>query len=140
MTGELEHGVYVHVPWCRVRCPYCAFYVVPERGAPDWRPYVDRVLAERELHRAAFPGAPSTVYLGGGTPSRLPPEALAALIRGLSPVKDAEITAEANPEDVDQAWLDGAMAAGVNRLSVGSASERYRPRSATFDQRSPSGA
>lgn len=113
------YGAYVHVPWCRVRCPYCAFYVVPERGAPVWGPFVDRVLAERALRSTEFPGAPATVYLGGGTPSRLLPEALARLIEGLAPVPGAEITAEANPEDVDADWLAGAIDAGVNRLSLG---------------------
>lgn len=112
-------GAYVHVPWCRARCPYCAFAVVPGREAPDWEPFVARVLAEREAWRGSFPGRPATVYFGGGTPSRLPSEAFAALIAGLAPVSGAEITAEANPEDVDEAWLAGVVAAGVNRLSLG---------------------
>lgn len=108
-------GVYVHVPWCRVRCPYCAFYVVPDRGAPEWRPFVDRILGERDLR--AFPGRPSTLSFGGGTPSRLPPDALAVLVAGLAPT--GEVSSEANPEDVTPEWLTGALAAGIDRLSLG---------------------
>jgi oxygen-independent coproporphyrinogen-3 oxidase len=118
MTGG-PWGVYVHVPWCRVRCPYCAFYVEPDRGDVPWQPFVDAVLRERDLRLHDFVGRPHTVYLGGGTPSRLPPEALMRLIGGLDPADAVEVTAEANPEDLTPAWLDAALAAGVDRISLG---------------------
>jgi len=111
-------GVYVHVPWCRHRCPYCAFYV--ETGTDvQWVAFVDRVLREDSARRPAFGALADTVFLGGGTPSRMPPEPLARLITGLRARPGAEITAEANPEDVDDAWLDGALRAGLTRLSLG---------------------
>jgi oxygen-independent coproporphyrinogen III oxidase len=115
------HGVYVHVPWCRARCPYCAFAVEPGAAPPDWPPYVAAVLREHVRRRPAFSGRACTLYLGGGTPSRLPVEAVAALVAGLgaaSPCWD-EVTVEANPEDLHEAWLAGVMAAGVTRISLG---------------------
>jgi oxygen-independent coproporphyrinogen III oxidase len=112
-------GAYVHVPWCRARCPYCAFAVVPERAAPDWGPFVDRILWERDHRRSQFPGRPATLFFGGGTPSRLPPAAFARLVEGLAPTEGAEISAEVNPEDASDAWLAGVTDAGVNRVSLG---------------------
>ncbi|MCB9681479.1 MAG: coproporphyrinogen III oxidase family protein [Alphaproteobacteria bacterium] len=112
-------GVYVHVPWCRIRCPYCAFHVDPDRDGPPFDAFVDRVLVEVAARRATFVGDPHTVYLGGGTPSRLPTGALQRLVRGLVAPTTVEVTVEANPEDVDAAWVDAAIAAGVTRVSLG---------------------
>lgn len=111
-------GLYVHVPWCRRRCPYCAFYVEADRDVP-WDAYVDALLAEYALRRPALPEPASTVFLGGGTPSRMPPAALSRLLAGLSRLDDAEVSAECNPEDCTDDWLQGAMEAGVNRVSLG---------------------
>ena len=112
-------GCYVHVPWCRARCPYCAFYVVPGSDPPDSGRFVRRVIAEGRRRSEAFDGPAATIYLGGGTPSRLSPGALATLLAGLPHHPDAEISAEANPEDVTEDWLDGALDAGIHRLSLG---------------------
>ena len=117
--GGEAWGCYVHVPWCRAQCPYCGFYVVAGAGAPAWAPYVGRVVAEHAERSLAYPGPAATVYLGGGTPSRLPAEALAGLLGAIPRAEGAEVSAEANPEDVSDAWLEGALAAGVNRLSLG---------------------
>lgn len=120
-------GLYVHVPWCRIRCPYCAFYVVTDpsgnkgtgRGpTPAFGRYVDAVLAEHALRRPEFPGPAATVFLGGGTPSRLPGPELRRLLDGLARAPDAEVSAEMNPEDVAVA-LEPALEAGVNRVSLG---------------------
>ena len=117
MTDRLW-GIYVHVPWCRVRCPYCAFYVQPDRDAA-WGSWADAVLREYALRVPHFGERAHTLYFGGGTPSRVPTADLARLGRAIDRVPGAEVTAEANPEDVDAAWLDGAMEAGVNRISLG---------------------
>lgn len=127
-THSTTHGIYVHVPWCRARCPYCAFYVVPEAKTPDWRPFVERVLSEHRQRQAIFCSPAQTVFFGGGTPSRLPPEAFAALLDGLGPASEAEISAEVNPEDISDDWLRGVIAAGVCRLSLGVQS--LRPKTA----------
>lgn len=112
-------GAYVHIPWCRRRCPYCAFYTEVDRVTP-WGPFVDAVLRERDLaDPAAFPGRPHTLFLGGGTPSRAPLPHLHRLIAELAPQPGAEVTLETNPEDVDARWLDGAREAGITRLSLG---------------------
>jgi len=89
-----------------------------DRDVP-WDAFVDRVLLEHEQRRTAFAGQPRSVYLGGGTPSRMPPDLLPRLVSGLRPRAGAEVTAEANPEDVTGDWLERAMEAGVNRVSLG---------------------
>ncbi len=111
-------GVYVHVPWCRVRCPYCAFYVQPDRDA-DWAGWTAGVIREYALRKSDFPGSARTFYIGGGTPSLLPIDDLVRLRRAVDLETDGEFSVEANPEDVDERWLDGALEAGVNRLSLG---------------------
>jgi oxygen-independent coproporphyrinogen-3 oxidase len=109
-------GLYVHVPACRIRCPYCAFYVVPDRELPAAR-FVDRVI--EEVARRRLPGDPRTIYVGGGTPSRLPLAELTRLLAAIVPHGAIEVTVEANPEDVDATWLAAVAAAGVDRVSLG---------------------
>lgn len=114
-----DHGVYVHVPWCRAICPYCAFYVVAHTADAPHASFVDAVLAEHARWNASFPGAAVSVFLGGGTPSRLPVEELGRLLDGLNRRPDAEVGLEANPEDLSDRWIEGALEAGVTRISVG---------------------
>ena len=111
-------GCYVHVPWCRVHCPYCAFYVVTGEPSGTDR-FVERVLEEWSLRRTWFEGPAHTLYLGGGTPSRLAPSALARLVQGIERAPDAEVTAEANPEDLTEDWLTEVRGAGIDRISLG---------------------
>jgi oxygen-independent coproporphyrinogen-3 oxidase len=115
-------GIYLHVPFCRTKCRYCDFYRVGEN-----RLKIDLFLAG--LHReidgwTALHGRPlETIFLGGGTPSLLSGTEIAAVLGHLGahfPIASgAEITAEANPSDLDPAALAGLLAAGVNRLSIG---------------------
>lgn len=111
----------MHVPWCRVRCPYCAFVVEPvgSDGVPEPTRYTDAVLRQWDAVAPHYPGRPATLAFGGGTPSLHPPAELARLIRACDPLPGAEITLEANPEDVDDAWLAAVREAGVTRLSLG---------------------
>ena len=134
-------ALYVHVPFCRSLCPYCDFVVFAGAEATGPRSRLGSFLVglERELDLradaldAAFgpPGSPgrprlATLYLGGGTPSLLPAEAVAALVErvgeryGLAP--GAEVTLEANPGPDDRGDLAGFAAAGVTRLSLGAQS------------------
>ena len=121
---------YVHVPFCAAHCWYCDYPVLV--GDLDLaRPLVDAMLAEARALRAAMPERPvAALYLGGGTPSRLPRPRLRRLLEGLAGTLPAggaggaggeapEWTLEANPEDLDEALLELCAAAGVNRLSVG---------------------
>ncbi len=120
-------GVYVHLPWCKRRCPYCAFYIEADHG-PPWRRFLDAVGRDWQARRALFPlDAPRTVSLGGGTPSRLPPEHLAELLTPLRDGQTVECSAEVNPEDALE-WVPAAVAAGVDRVSLGV--QTFHPRHA----------
>ncbi len=122
-------GLYVHVPFCASRCGYCDFntYTAAELGpGASHHDYVDSVLAELRLVRHVLgPELPivRTVFFGGGTPTVLPAEHLAAMldeIRAEFPVaQDVEITVEANPESVTRASFARLLRAGVNRVSMG---------------------
>lgn len=115
--------LYVHVPFCKRKCRYCDF--ASWAGREDWIPaYVDAVLTEaHSAHDALGAQSMETAFLGGGTPSLLPPEELTRLLQGvfsLFPLEaDAEFTSECNPGTLTAAWLEAAQAAGVNRLSMG---------------------
>ena len=116
-----DWGLYIHIPYCPSRCRYCAFYSTT--GAPE-EMYIDALLAEAEQKKKEIGnGKADTVYLGGGTPSRLPVSFLARLLRGIFEIfpisPSAEITMEMNPSDMTEEYLAAARALGVNRLSVG---------------------
>src|SRR5882762_7948699 len=129
--------LYLHVPFCQRRCSYCDFSIAVRKRIPA-REYVDAVLRELALVRAADPGRKpgdlggetlNTLYLGGGTPSLLPPDALATLLTSLldafrvTSLRDAlEVTIEANPEDVTPENAAAWRRAGVNRVSLGAQS------------------
>ena len=117
MTDD-AYGIYVHVPWCRSRCPYCAFNVRVE-AAPDYDAWAAGVAREWELRAPAFRGDPHSVYFGGGTPSLATPEAISAVLEALPRAPGAEVTLEANPGTIDAARLAAFRAVGVNRVSLG---------------------
>jgi len=116
-------SLYIHVPFCRSKCGYCAFFSEPLReGALD--AFLPLLLAEIALWAQRLgPLSVPTVFFGGGTPSLLPPEALtrimAALRQHFDLQPDAEISMEANPESASPEFLRTARALGVNRLSLG---------------------
>ena len=115
--------LYLHLPFCRQKCRYCDF--ASWAGAEALMPaYVGAVLSEAAA-RAESLGTHQveTVYLGGGTPSILPPSLLRRLMEGVfalfRPVRGAEISCEANPGTLTEEWLREAASLGVNRLSLG---------------------
>src|SRR5687768_4278352 len=122
-------GLYVHVPFCATRCGYCDFntYTSDELGPGANRAeYAGTAIAElRRAARTLGPDLPtvSTVFVGGGTPTLLPADDLAAVlaeIRRLFPVADdVEVTTEANPETVDGGYLGRLREAGFTRVSLG---------------------
>ena len=120
---ERVAGIYIHVPFCQGRCIYCDFYSTTE--GEEWKSrYVDALLAELRMRRDELPLARvHSIYIGGGTPSQLPARALAAILNEvcrLFPVDfDAEVTVEANPDDVTPEWLAALSHTPVNRLSMG---------------------
>src|SRR5436190_21985757 len=108
-------GVYVHIPFCVRRCDYCAFATWTDRDHLQQR-YLDALRAdiERSVDRPA-----STIFVGGGTPTRVDPDRLAEVIASIPRTSDAEITVECNPDDVSESMLRSFVDAGVNRVSVG---------------------
>jgi oxygen-independent coproporphyrinogen-3 oxidase len=123
-TASHWKSAYVHIPFCRRRCPYCDFAVVtPEEGGNpyDITRYVQALIAE--IGMEPFWPALDAVNLGGGTPSSVPVSALEAVLDslrrrfGLAP--DAEISLEANPEDWEGEYAEQVRAAGFGRVSLG---------------------
>jgi putative oxygen-independent coproporphyrinogen III oxidase len=115
-------GIYVHLPYCASRCGYCAFVVTTDGSSRDR--YLEALGREIRLVAEEAEGARfDSVYLGGGTPSLLPAEAIARLLELLRALftiaADAEVTLEANPEDVTPEAIRAWRAAGVNRISAG---------------------
>lgn len=141
-AADRDFGVYVHVPYCRVRCGYCDFntYTASELGggvdgsgadgsSASQKGYATQAAAElsfgaRALRSAGIEDRPaSTVFFGGGTPTLLPASDLAMMLDrvrgewGLAP--GAEVTTEANPDSVDEAYLHALAEAGFSRVSFG---------------------
>ncbi|HEX9852529.1 MAG TPA: radical SAM protein, partial [Woeseiaceae bacterium] len=130
IIGELPPlSLYLHMPWCVRKCPYCDFNSHTAGPQVPKERYVDAVIADLEMEaesgRAA--GRPVTsIFIGGGTPSLFSGSQLArvlAAVRALFEVRrDAEITMEANPGTVECGDLPGYREAGINRLSIGAQS------------------
>ncbi|RII28508.1 MAG: coproporphyrinogen III oxidase [Geobacter sp.] len=120
----MECSLYIHFPFCVRKCLYCDFNSLA--GSPVTpEEYVMALVREMELRAATLtaPVTAPTLYLGGGTPSLMPPELVKRVIDGARKwyglLSDAEVTIEANPGTVDRQKLAGYRAAGVNRLSLG---------------------
>jgi len=130
VSAESDFGVYLHVPFCRVRCGYCDFntYTATELRGARQDAYADEVLREIALSErvltARGPLRPaSTVFFGGGTPTLLPAGDLARMLAGVRGTFDlapgAEVTVEANPDTVTDEMAAHLAEAGVTRLSIG---------------------
>src|SRR5262249_35428252 len=116
-------AVYIHWPFCRSKCPYCDFNSHVRDGIDTAR-WTRALLADLDHHAALVPGRQvGSVFFGGGTPSLMPPETVAALldqVRSQWPVvPNLEVTLEANPNSAEAARFRAFAAAGVNRLSLG---------------------
>ena len=115
--------VYVHVPFCARRCSYCDFAIAVRSRVPSDE-YISAIASELDIRALGTPpSSVDTIYLGGGTPSRLGPDGVARLIdvvaQRFPPAAGAEITLEANPDDIDVASVAAWQSAGVNRVSLG---------------------
>jgi oxygen-independent coproporphyrinogen-3 oxidase len=126
-VSRLPLSLYLHLPWCVRKCPYCDFNSHSSgTGAPTSR-YVDALLIDLERESQRADGRiVETIFLGGGTPSLFPPAEIGRLLDGaarcLGIAADAEVTMEMNPGTVESGSPAGYRAAGVNRLSVGAQS------------------
>jgi putative oxygen-independent coproporphyrinogen III oxidase len=122
-------SLYVHMPWCVKKCPYCDFNSHGLRSEPPpYAQYIDHLLADLDADRADFgealQGRPIvSVFFGGGTPSLFEPQLIARLLDGVRErlpfVDDAEVTLETNPGTVEHGDFRGYLSAGVNRISFG---------------------
>jgi len=130
-ADERAFGVYLHVPFCRVRCGYCDFntYTAPELRGVKQSDYASQAVQELRfagsaLRASGVPARPaSTVFLGGGTPTLLPVEDLVRMLDAVRATwgiaEGAEVTTEANPDSVDDAYLAALAAGGFTRVSFG---------------------
>ena len=126
-------ALYIHIPWCVRKCPYCDFNSHGLRGQLPVREYVAALLADLDGDLRDFGEAIDgreilsrpleSIFFGGGTPSLFPPEAIAEILDGASArlkfADDCEITLETNPGTVEHGRFDGYLNAGVNRISFG---------------------
>ena len=123
-TQDAGFAVYVHWPFCLSKCPYCDFNSHVRAGGIDEARYVEAF--RREIAHAGdmTPGRTvSSIFLGGGTPSLMQPETVAAILDAIaqtwSVARQAEVTLEANPTSVEAGRFKGYRSAGVNRVSLG---------------------
>ena len=117
-------ALYVHLPWCVRKCPYCDFNSHAAKGALPLDAYIDALLADLDFDLPlAWGRIVHSVFFGGGTPSLFPPEAIDRFLQQASArlrfAPDVEITLETNPGTVEHGPFAGYRAAGVNRLSFG---------------------
>ena len=120
MDHPTSSGLYVHIPFCKTKCPYCDFYSITDASLVE--SYLAALDAEARLYRDRFPVFDS-LFLGGGTPSWLGEAQIAELMKNLRRhftfAPDSEITLEANPDDVTADKLAVWRDLGLNRLSLG---------------------
>ena len=118
MTPSAPFGVYLHVPFCTARCDYCSFATWTDRHH-----LVDAYLAacrtDADRHVAAGMPEATSVFVGGGTPTLVPPDALVSVLDRIPRRPDAEVTVECNPDDLTPELLATYRAGGVNRISIG---------------------
>lgn len=117
-------SLYIHIPWCVQKCPYCDFNSHALKGEVPHQEYVDHLLADLDADLPlSGDRALSSIFIGGGTPSLLSAEGMQALLDGvrarLPLTADAEITMEANPGTVEADRFSGYQRAGINRISIG---------------------
>jgi putative oxygen-independent coproporphyrinogen III oxidase len=117
-------GLYVHIPWCARKCPYCDFNSHASAERLPEGAYVDALLSDLDLDVARVRDRSlESVFIGGGTPSLFSAETIARLLEGIAErlacAPDMEVTLEANPGTLETGKFDGFRQAGVNRLSIG---------------------
>ena len=120
-------SLYVHLPWCVSKCPYCDFNSHALKGARPDVAYIDLLLKDFDLDWPLVQGRTiSSIFFGGGTPSLFAPSDFARLLSALRSradiAADAEVTLEANPGAIEHGAFEGYAAAGINRVSLGAQS------------------
>ncbi len=120
-TDLKKCGIYIHIPYCRSKCPYCDFYSVRAKESED--DYAEAVCREIEKFSTIYNNSIiDTIYIGGGTPSYINPKNLVCMLRSVKdcfPSDLKEVTVECNPSDANEAFFFVLARAGVNRASFG---------------------
>lgn len=121
MTAD-KPGLYIHIPFCRSKCPYCDFYSFAADEATKEK-YTASIIKNINIWQTDTDAAFSTVYFGGGTPSQLGSKNLSKIIKAVNKEPGCEVTVECNPFDLSESWNENDMSAlvdsGVNRISMG---------------------
>lgn len=114
-----EASIYFHIPFCSKKCPYCHFYVIPDK--PEFKAQLSEGLKlEWARVQSAFDEKQIvSIYFGGGTPSLFGPEAIYAVLKEINIPEGCEITLEANPEETNFELIKAYRDAGINRISIG---------------------
>ena len=123
-TTQLPLSLYIHIPWCVRKCPYCDFNSHQIRNELPEKDYIAALFADLEQDLPKVWGrSVRSIFIGGGTPSLFSPDAIDELLSGIRArlplIANAEITLEANPGTVDSTRFVGFRQAGINRLSIG---------------------
>jgi putative oxygen-independent coproporphyrinogen III oxidase len=125
MSSTNPISLYIHIPWCVRKCPYCDFNSHVSKKAIPEQEYVDCLIADlrTDLNQYVINRPLSTIFIGGGTPSLFSPSSIGQILTAVDQhwgiQAGTEITMEANPGTVEQAKFAGFLAAGINRLSIG---------------------
>jgi len=124
-------ALYVHMPWCVRKCPYCDFNSHQLKSAAPDSSYVDALIRDLDLELPSVSGRRiDTVFFGGGTPSLFQPEDFSRLLgafrQRIAFAEDVEITLEANPGTIERGRFAGYRDAGINRVSLGA--QTFAPR------------
>lgn len=123
-TAPPPLSLYIHIPWCIQKCPYCDFNSHTSKGPVPEKNYLDALIADLENALPSIWGRPViSIFIGGGTPSLISPEGIDRLLidirTRIKVLPEAEITLEANPGTMEAGRFAGYRSAGVNRLSIG---------------------
>ncbi len=124
MSGKSSVSIYFHIPFCTKKCPYCHFYVLPDKSNLK-RQLLHSIELEWSSHLSKLKGKEIvSIYFGGGTPTLLSPEQIGSILDwihscGIACAPDCEITLEANPENVSVQLMKEFLKAGINRVSIG---------------------
>lgn len=123
-TNTIPLSLYIHLPWCVQKCPYCDFNSHAAKGTLPETLYIEALMQEIDQHQSLIQDRPlRSIFFGGGTPSLFSVESIKAILEGVSAritcPPDMEITLEANPGTIDYVKFQGFHEAGINRLSLG---------------------
>ena len=121
---KLPLSLYIHIPWCVRKCPYCDFNSHEAKASLPEELYVNALIQELDSRLHLTENRPiKSIFFGGGTPSLFSAQSIAQILDGAAKkmylLSDIEITLEANPGTIDQARFKGLRTAGINRLSIG---------------------